>query len=34
MHYGVRAFAMGKEKDEARTQSYAEKRDDESDDGR
>ena len=26
MHYGVRAFAMGKEKDEARTQSYADQR--------
>ena len=34
MHYGVRAFAMGKEKDEARTQSYADQRADERDDGR
>ena len=34
MHYGVRAFAMGKEKDEARTQSYADQRADECDDGR
>lgn len=34
MHYGVRTFAMGKEKDEARTQSYANQRADERDDGR